>query len=847
MPNNDKKAFPPISANKSNEETINESQNSLTSYSDLSSNPQPTGTFALGQVSVESTPRRRGRPRKVTTPNTETKTSHTQKRRGKTIPTTAKLSSTPKKFKTKASKAKGELPDNAHTSDVDFRFGASETCAKVSTISMKILAWNYRGLGSSTTVRQLTALICQHQPDMLLISGARIPQRAILTPQVLGLSNGPDLTEALPPRIGECYSGAIVNHLSSSVLDHRPILFDTNGGVMCKGRLFKHCKKNLAEALVRDEIHWRQKSRVQWLSEGDMCSKFFMASTIVRRRRNYIQCIKNPDDGEWIRDQAEIAKCFLKYSNDLFSKQVSLQMPSPIEIFPSKDLTDGDNLLLHAIPNLEEITATISKMGKDKAPGPDGFPASFYSHHWNTVCEDVFEMVTHFFTHSELSRFINDTSLVLIPKNEAPLSTKDYRPIALCNVSYKIISKIIASRLRGVLPRIISPNQAAFVRGRSIAENSMIARQIVHSMKKRKGKRGFMMIKLDLEKAYDKMDWDFILLILSNMGFTNPFLGWIRACISVHEIKLILNGSTAGLPLFNTSRRTSNYNNLVDRVLLRIKGWKAKLLSSAGRDCLIKSVGSTLSNYVASSDVIPTTTANKIDKALRDFWWGDTDENRVLHCVAWETLCKPKTHGGLGFRTTEATNQAFLMKWAWKVLSDDSSLWKHVMDAKYLKNHNFLDLDPQALTLCFGRLYSKLGINFTKEAFQTLQSGSAPMRQWLPPPEGWYICNTDVAIGQTQSVGAAIFRNDKGEITSIHTTRIQYSEPQAGELATLCWGAENAFNLGHKNIIFQCDSARAVSAISIDSNALDKLHYNIKDIASKFKDLSSKFDLWEIS
>ncbi|XP_060960657.1 uncharacterized protein LOC133031214 [Cannabis sativa] len=431
-------------------------------------------------------------------------------------------------------------------------------------------------------------------------------------------------------------------------------------------------------------------------------------------------------------------------------------------------------------------------MGKDKASGPDGLPPSFYSHHWNTVSEDVFEIITHFFTHLELPGFINDTSLVLIPKNEAPLSTKDYRPIALCNVSYKIISKIIASRLRGILPRIISPNQATFIRGRSIAENSMIAREIVHSMKKRKNNRGFMMIKLDLEKAYDKMDWDFILLILSNMGFTNPFLGWIRACISVQEIKLLLNGSIAGkikprglrqgdplspslfilaaetlsrllldkekrgqikgikvgrhgptidhlmfaddimlfgqastkeakafkeclatycewsgqsinlhkssvffscgvprgriqtikeilrmkqmtekvtylrLPLFNTSRRTSNYNNLVDRVLLRIK------------------------------DVIPTTTANKIDKALRDFWWGDTEEKRVLHCVAWETLCKPKTHGSLGFRTTEATNQAFLMKWAWKVLTDDSSLWKHVLGAKYLKNHNFLDLDPQA-------------------------------------------------------------------------------------------------------------------------------------------------------
>uniref|UniRef100_A0A803QSN5 Reverse transcriptase domain-containing protein n=1 Tax=Cannabis sativa TaxID=3483 RepID=A0A803QSN5_CANSA len=620
-------------------------------------------------------------------------------------------------------------------------------------------------------------------------------------------------------------------------------------------------KQLLSESLLREEIHWKQKSRVQWLKEGDMCSKFFMASTIVRRRRNYIQCIKATPDGDWIRDQDQIAQCFLNRFIEIFKKDNQSLAPLCPDLF-QKLLSDHDNGFLNEVPNEDEVRRAINAMGKDKAPGPDGFPPSFYIHHWEKIHEDLTEMVIHFFTHLELPNFINDTSLVLVPKKDSPATVNDFRPIALCNVAYKIISKIIASRLRYILPRIISPNQAAFVQGRHIAENTMIAREVVHSMNKRRGKRGCMLLKLDLEKAYDKLHWDFIIFVLHQIGFGSPFTDWVKACISIADIKLLLNGSIVGkfnperglrqgdplspslyimaaealsrllirkenegglkrfklsrngtpithlmfaddiilfgeatirearsflhcltdycnssgqkinflkssvyfskgvsgrkaqqiaetlgvkrmnrsasylgLPLFRSLKRTEDTNHLVDRVLRRIQGWKVKLLSNAGKTCLIKTVGSSLANYVASSDVIPATTANKIDKLFRDFWWGDTEDKRKLHTIAWERLCKPKINGGLGFRTTEIMNKAFLMKWAWKVLINDDSLWRQLMNDKYIKNSNFFDLERKPSDTTLWKAILNIRDKFQKGICRTIGNGketSIWFDPWVP-------------------------------------------------------------------------------------------------------------------
>ncbi|XP_060959435.1 uncharacterized protein LOC133030647 [Cannabis sativa] len=226
---------------------------------------------------------------------------------------------------------------------------------------------------------------------------------------------------------------------------------------------------------------------------------------------------------------------------DIFSNPVMGPLES-LDHLISDHLSPLEQAELEVTPSQDEIRKTLFAMGPMKAPGPDGMSVLFFKHYWNVVGKDFCDAVDDFFQTGNLHKGFNVTNVTLIPKLVNPKLVSQFRPISLCNVIYKVISKIIANRIKPVLPRLICPTQAAFVPGRSIQDNNVLIQEIIHSFKRKKGKEGFFAIKIDLVKAYDKLSWSFVDHVLSSFKAPEKFRMWIRQCITTTSFNLLLNG-----------------------------------------------------------------------------------------------------------------------------------------------------------------------------------------------------------------------------------------------------------------------------------------------------------------
>src|ERR1044072_6799110 len=159
-------------------------------------------------------------------------------------------------------------------------------------------------------------------------------------------------------------------------------------------------------------------------------------------------------------------------------------------------------------------------MNPTKAPGMDGLPALFYQNFWHIIGDEVSSLCLRIL-HGQLSPdFLNQTLLVLIPKTKRPDHANQFRPISLCNVIFKIITKTIATRLKLILPHIVDETQSAFVLDRLITDNALITFECFHyMMKKYSGSIGVMALKLDMSKAYDRVEWPFLQSVMHHMRF----------------------------------------------------------------------------------------------------------------------------------------------------------------------------------------------------------------------------------------------------------------------------------------------------------------------------------------
>ncbi|CAA7014604.1 unnamed protein product [Microthlaspi erraticum] len=304
-------------------------------------------------------------------------------------------------------------------------------------------------------------------------------------------------------------------------------------------------KWDLCEAFREEEKFWKQKSRVTWLKEGDRNTKFFHATTKERRARNHVTKLKRID-GSWAETDDSIEKVATEYFQTLFTSSQPSDFSEALR-YVKAQVTPNINQALTQFPSNEEIRQAIKEINPEKAPGPDGMTSLFFQSFWEVTAQDIISMVKDFFTSSSFDKRLNSTNICLIPKTERPKEMSEFRPISLCNVSYKIISKILCKRLKRYLPKLISETQSAFVARRLITDNILIAQEAFHALRTNPScKSKFMAIKTDMSKAYDRVEWSFLEALMLKMGFSDKWVAWIKSCISSVSYQVLLNGEAKG-------------------------------------------------------------------------------------------------------------------------------------------------------------------------------------------------------------------------------------------------------------------------------------------------------------
>ncbi|XP_057790987.1 uncharacterized protein LOC131008105 [Salvia miltiorrhiza] len=297
-------------------------------------------------------------------------------------------------------------------------------------------------------------------------------------------------------------------------------------------------------ALSRKSSLLQQKSRVKWLKDGDQNTNFFHTMLKYKKKPYLISHLSIEDS--MVYDQNIISNHIVDYFSKLFQEEHhdDLEMAA-IEWVIDPVVDDVHNGLLIRVPNEDEITAAVFGMEASSSPGPDGFTGKFFQTCWSVIKKDIWCAVQTFFRKSYLPTGCNASVMVLSPKKEVVNSVMDLRPIVLSNFFYKIIPKILATRLSIVAAKYVTKNQFGFISGRSIHDCIMLGSEGINCMKRTSGGQN-MACKIDIKKAFDTLRWDFLLAVLRVGGFVHQFISWVEILLRSARLSIRYNGGNHG-------------------------------------------------------------------------------------------------------------------------------------------------------------------------------------------------------------------------------------------------------------------------------------------------------------
>ncbi|GJR74233.1 RNA-directed DNA polymerase, eukaryota, reverse transcriptase zinc-binding domain protein [Tanacetum coccineum] len=525
----------------------------------------------------------------------------------------------------------------------------------------------------------------------------------------------------------------------------------------------------------KDEISLlHQKAKINWLKDGDKNTAFFHSMIKARRNKNRVESIKD-EDGNFYEGN-NVAEQFVKHFKKFLGEATQV-IPIADNLFKKKISNYEAQCMIKDVSD-NEIKEAILDIDSNKAAGPDGYSSEFFKAAWDIVGKDVCLAVKEFFRKGKLLGEVNATLIALIPKIPTPNKVSEFRPIACCNVIYKCISKILTNRIKGSLSEIVNINQSAFIPGRHIQDNILLAQELLRGYNRKNGPRRCAM-QVDIQKAYDTVSWNFLEDVLIKFGFPNKMVRWIMVCVSSSAFSICLNGEVHGyfkggrglsqgdpispylftlvMEVFNIilcknieDSEKFNYHFgckelklthmcFADDLLVLCKGNKSSVevikrsmeefSSVSGLNPNIRKSTIFFGNVKGTEkqeilDLLPfkcgrlpvrylgvplldkrlgvkdcKVLIDKVESKIK-CWRNKTlsyagriqlvasnsgDSAQGKSKIAWKLVCRPKDQGGLGIKPLKKWNEVLLIRQFWKIIENNESLWAKWVNLVKLK------------------------------------------------------------------------------------------------------------------------------------------------------------------
>ncbi|GJV71773.1 hypothetical protein Tco_1491768 [Tanacetum coccineum] len=480
---------------------------------------------------------------------------------------------------------------------------------------------------------------------------------------------------------------------------------------------------------IDEERFLKKREKIEWLEVGDSNSAYFHKTIKTRNQRSRIDVITNSDNVEVTGNQ--IPNVFVShYKTFLGTNMICIDLDSDGLFLKRVSDLSNDNMT-KPVTN-EEIKRLCLELGMIK-PQVQMVLRLYFSKRDETWWVKMYAMsLGIFFINGKLLKEINHTFLALIPKITTPLKVNYYRPISCCNVIYKCISKILTNRIIEGIKEVVSDNQSTFVPGRRISDSILVTQELMHNYHRDRGPPRCA-FKLDIQKAYDTVNWRFLKHILKCVDFHPIMTKWIMACVTSTSFSLSINGNIHGyfkgkrglrqgdhlspylftlvmeiltLILQRRVRESDIYHkNYKDLNIINVCFTDDLFLFARGDVDSAKVIMDSLNEFKDVSGLVPSipkSTAffcnvlNHVKIGILNIMSCFEEYKRGKAKVAWEDICLPKHEGGLSLCNLEVFNRALMTTHIWNINSNRESLWVRWIHTYKLRGRTLWDVQVKA-------------------------------------------------------------------------------------------------------------------------------------------------------